>query len=95
MSHHLNEFVDNVMRCVSPSELHAGRNFVTAARNFNKYCSRPGPRPAILIDPTRGPALKPHPARKNPEHLLCSINFRAPYKVRIDKADEYFNKLVH
>ena len=61
------------------TELHAGRNFVTAARpaarNFNKYCSRPGPRPAILIDPTRGPARKPHPDRKNPEHLFCSINF--------------------
>ena len=62
-----------------PAELHAGWNFVTAARpaarNFNKYCSRSGPRPAILIDPTRGPARKPAPGPQKSRTFVLLYKF--------------------
>ena len=60
------------------AELHAARNFVTAARPAARYFSKsspqPGPRPAVLLNSTRSPQQ----AREYPEHLFRHTNLCAP-----------------
>ena len=55
------------------TELHAGRNFVTAARNLSKF----SPQPAVLLNSTRGP-----PAARNRTANVQNICFAMQILVR-------------